>query len=131
MFHESKISAPVILSKSKVYLREDDIMVFEICENVEIEVEDMMEMIQTAGVIGEGKAYKNMIIAGKYASISNDAQNVMDEEESLLYTIAEAIVIQSLSQRILGNFYLKIVSKRRPARLFNTKEKAIEWLNLF
>lgn len=131
LLNEISVIKEVTLSKSKIYLREDNIMVFEVFNNVEIEVENMEEMIMQAGIIGGGNKYPNLILAGKYATISNAAQQVMDKEESLRYTNAEAIVIQSLSQRILGNFYLRIVSKRIPARLFNSKDKAIAWLKQY
>jgi hypothetical protein len=47
---------------------------------------------------------------------------------------AEAILISSLSHRILGNFYLKItqqINPSHPIKLFNDEEEAVNWLIQF
>ena len=42
--------------------------------------------------------------------------------------IASAIIINSLSQKLLGNFYLKINKPNEPTKMFSDKKKAIEWI---
>lgn len=47
---------------------------------------------------------------------------------------AEALIISSMSQRILGNFYLKIsqqINKSHPIKLFKNEDEAWEWLKQF
>jgi len=47
------------------------------------------------------------------------------------YKIAEAIIINSLGQRLLGNFYFKIISKKNkslPRKIFTDENSAINWL---
>lgn len=41
---------------------------------------------------------------------------------------AEALVINSLALRIMGNFYLKVNKPARPSKLFNDRTIALEWL---
>lgn len=102
---------------------------FEVKPNFEVLLEDVIEMVETAGQIGSGNKYKNLIVAGQFSSISNEATAFMNTEEAHRFTKKEAIVINSLAQRILGNFYMGIVTKARPTKLFNSTEKAIYWLN--
>jgi hypothetical protein len=45
--------------------------------------------------------------------------------------VADAFVIDSLAQRILGNFYLKFNKPQFPTRFFNSKEEALIWLEAF
>jgi hypothetical protein len=40
-----------------------------------------------------------------------------------------AIVINGLDQKIIGNFYLKVLKPERITRIFNTKQEAIKWLD--
>lgn len=106
----------------------DDIIEFAVKEGCEVELTDVKEMVLTAGELGGGKMFKNLIIAGEYSSMTSEATQYMKSDEAHRYTIADAIVIDSLAQRILGNFYLGIVNKKRPSKLFNSKEKALGWL---
>lgn len=113
------------------FIREciDDLLIYDVKFQHEVTLEDIMEMVETAGIIGGGKKFKILIIAGEYSSISNDATMFMKSEEAHRFTYKEAIVINSLAQRILGNFYMGIVQKKRPTTIFNSTEKAIAWLN--
>jgi len=113
------------LKTCRVSLIEDGIIEFAVKE---VELSDVKEMVLTAGELGGGKMFKNLIIAGEYSSMSSEATQYMNSDEAHRYTIADAIVIDSLAQRILGNFYLGIVNKKRPSKLFNSKEKALHWL---
>ena len=117
------------LRSCSVRLVSESIIEFVVKDNMEVELPDVKEMIETAGEFGNGKQFKNLIVAGKYSSMSPEATQYMKTDEAHRYTLADAIVIDSLAQRILGNFYLGIVSKKRPSKLFNSKDKAIHWLN--
>jgi hypothetical protein len=44
---------------------------------------------------------------------------------------ADAFVIHSLPQKILGNIYLNFKSPQIPTCFFSSEEKAIEWLSLY
>ncbi len=115
--------------KFKAFFCSDNIMLFETNQNSEIELDDIKEMISLAFKILEKRKNKNLIIAGKYSLISSEAQKYMNTKEADINNpTAEAIVITSLSQRIIGNFYLSLISSKRPSKLFTSVDKAIEWL---
>lgn len=109
-------------------LLEGDIFVIDVKSGHEVLIEDVKEMISTAGTIGGGRKLKNLIVANEYASMSSEATAYMKTEEAHRFTKSEAVVINSLAQRIVGNFYLAIVSQTRPSKLFNEVDKAIDWL---
>jgi hypothetical protein len=44
---------------------------------------------------------------------------------------ADAFVIYSLPQKLVGNFYLKVNKPPVPTRFFKTPEEAIRWLRKF
>lgn len=126
MLKETVISKQ--LKSCRVSLIGNDIIEFVVKEGCEVDLADVKEMVLTAGELGGGRMFKNIIIAGKYSSMSSEATLYMKTDEAHRYTIADAIVIDSLAQRILGNFYLGIVNEKRPSKLFNSKEKALNWL---
>ncbi len=42
---------------------------------------------------------------------------------------AEALVLNSMALRLMGNFYLKVNKPARESRLFNNRDVAFEWLS--
>jgi hypothetical protein len=40
----------------------------------------------------------------------------------------EAVIVNSLGNRILGNIYLKMINLKYPSKIFNDRETAIAWL---
>ena len=116
------------LNTCYIKLLEGDVLKIEVKPNTEVLLEDIKLMVNTAGELGNNRKLKNLIIAGAYSSMHAEATLFMKTEEAHRFTEKEAIVITSLAQRILGNFYLGIVSQKRPAKLFNSSDKALEWL---
>lgn len=76
------------------------------------------------------KPVKKLIISGIYTTVDKEARNFIKNENNKRsdYIIAEAIVIHSLSQRILANFYFKIVKPKYPIKVFTDLDEAYIWL---
>lgn len=47
------------------------------------------------------------------------------------YSQADAFVIHSVAQRILGNFYVRVFRPERPTRFFTDQAEALKWLKQF
>lgn len=75
--------------------------------------------------------HKKLIITGKYTEITKEARLFGMHENKRISEIvkAEAIVVHSLYQKMVINFYYQFIGSSIPVRLFTDKEKAIEWLN--
>lgn len=63
-------------------------------------------------------------------SFSKEARNFVASKEVNKVVKAEALVINSMALRIMGNFYLKVNKPARESKLFNNRELALEWLKL-
>lgn len=74
---------------------------------------------------------KNLVVAGKYTQLSTEAMRYIQSsnEKRRDLILAEAIVVNSLAQRLLGNFYFRILSPKYNVRMFNSEEKAMKWLD--
>ncbi len=69
-----------------------------------------------------------LVIYSEDNMFSKDAREYIASEEVSNILKADAFVIKGLALRIIGNGYLKINKPKRPTRLFNSKEDAIDWL---
>jgi hypothetical protein len=59
---------------------------------------------------------------------SKEARQYIASKEINTIVKAEALVINSMALRIMGNFYLKVNKPARESRLFNDRLLALEWL---
>ncbi len=96
----------------------------------EFKIEDQKEFVKAQKEMG-GLVLPVLILCGDHSSTNIDFLNYVSKKENDPYTKADAFVIKSMAQRILGNFYLNIVKPERPTKVFNTKEEAFKWLEQY
>ena len=97
--------------------------------DVEIDVHHVEADFEAAKKLTEGKKYLSLVLASKHTSITPAAQKRSMAKEKYEHVVAQAIVVKSLAQRILGNFMIKFIKYPMPCELFTSKEKAVQWLN--
>ncbi len=128
---------PVILLRQKhfetisVALRNDGIAQVSVIGNSEIDVQHVKLVVDTLEELGEGKKFPLLIVVGEYTLPTPEARAYIATHESDPYASAEAYVIRSLSQKLVGNVFLAFNKPARPTRIFNDEEKALEWLKTF
>ena len=85
--------------------------------------------IQLRELTGD-KPHKKLIITGKRTEITKDARLFGMEEAKRIGDLvkAEAIVVHSLYQKMVINFYRRFVDSKYPTRFFTDVDKAKEWL---
>lgn len=119
-----KIDSPV----GSVSLWENGILHTHTKAEMEINVAICEEIHQIALEITNGKPYPNLFTFTKYVLPDEDSRNFMLLPKRLALTCADAIVVNSLAQKIIGNFYLKINRPPIPTKLFSKQEDAEKWL---
>ncbi len=119
------------LANAEVMLRSDGIIHFYVKANVTLTGNDAKEMVKATGEIGNNKKFPILISSGKYGMADVDAREYAASPDGNKYTIAGALVVKSLAQKLLGNAYIKVNKPTTPTALFNDEEKAIEWLKTF
>ncbi len=117
------------LARAEVGLRTDGIMYFRINDGEILELDDSKQIVDAIKRIGEGKPYPNLVVVGKDASVDSEARAFAASEEGNIYTVADAVVIHSFAQQLVGNFYIRFNKPIRPTRLFNSEARAIQWLH--
>lgn len=119
------------LESSEVNFRSDGIVNLHIKPNHSLSVGDTKKMIEYIGKKGNGKKLLLLITTGKYALADKDAREFGASEAGNEYTLAAAIVVKSLAQKLLGNAYIKVNKPIAPNTLFTDEKKAIDWLKTF
>lgn len=114
-----------------IALRNDGLVAVRVISNYEIDVHHVEQVVKALKEIGNGAKYPLLIVVGEYTLPSPDARAYIATAESDPYASAEAYVIQSFSQKIVGNGYLRFNKPARPTHIFTDEEKAIEWLKTF
>jgi len=99
-------------------------------DNVEITLEDAEEQYEALRSRYDGKTkYRILVEFGRYTSISKEARDFSTVPERNAMTLANAVVVRSLAHRIIINFLISFIRKQNMRmKMFDSKEKAIEWL---
>ena len=120
------------LSASIISLRSDGLFQVQMKEiEREVMIDDVRAMTTTVGEMGKGKKYPMLILIKRFNPITKDASEYAASEIAGRYTLADAIVIPNFAIRIATNFYIKIFKPKRPTKMFNSEEKAVDWLKTF
>ena len=120
----------ISLSCGQLTLIEDGIVQFQCIDHTYTE-NDVKEINLALGRIANGEKVLQLVIASDYSTVNPAARKAMGRPEYSIFSIAEAYLIKSLAQKILGNFYLKIDKPSVPTRLFNDYDEALNWLRQF
>ena len=89
------------------------------------------EVVRFRTEISKGQSFLCVVYANKVLKITKEARDYFASDEGVEGVIAAAIVIDSLFQATLINFFLKVSSPKIPSKLFTTKVKAQLWLSEF
>ena len=114
----------------KVSLRNDGIMQVEIAPEQEVTVDNIKDIIEVIGKLGDRKQYPILILPGAY-TLPNEEARLYLASPGDPYALAEAYVTHSLPQKLVGNFYLQFNKPPRPTRMFTNADDALKWLKGF
>jgi hypothetical protein len=112
----------------KVSLREDGIMQVEIEPEQEVTIDNVKEIIEAIGKLGNRNKYPVLVLPGEYTLPTPEARLFIASPGNP-YALAEAYLTHSLPQKLVGNFFLQFNKPERPTRMFSKYEEALEWLN--
>ncbi len=120
------------LETSIAHLETDGKILFVIFkEETDMHLENVDEIINARVKMQEGKKMLVFADVRKVWQVSKEARVKAANPEFLNLSIATAIFTESLSSKILANFYIKFNKPPVPTKMFNSKEKAMEWLDTF
>jgi hypothetical protein len=71
------------------------------------------------------------MVADSTTQFTSDSREFSASKEGLRFSLAEALVVKNLAQKLIVNFYLKFNNPSVPSKAFNTEDEAIKWLLSF
>ena len=107
---------------------EEGILQNFIKDGVHFNAENAWELKRANMELANGERYCVLLTAGFLADITKDAREAVSSEKYLMSTKAKALLVTSMGQKIMGNFYLSINKPVMKTAVFSEREKAIEWL---
>jgi len=110
-------------------MRSDGLLQITVQPGTNTTVADIKEVVIAVGKVSKGLRYPLLIIAGKDATLDTEAMTYMAKGDTDPYSVAEAYLISSISQKLLGNFYLSFNKPVKPTRIFTDKAEAEKWLS--
>lgn len=118
----------IVFNYARVQLYSTGLIRIEMMGNEKIGLKESKEMNRAVGVLSKGKEALILMLADELASFDKEALNFSASDEGLQYSIAEAMVVKSITQRLTANLYLKIVRPKKPSKIFNSEKEAMKWL---
>ena len=112
----------------EISLEDKNLVFFRYFESIEIDVEDVEENLKaTEALLEKAKQYHLIIVPGMYSTITREAReiNILDHKHQYFRT--EGVVIESLSTRLIMNFYYRQFEHKHPVKFAPSEEAAVHW----
>lgn len=131
MAEEPKIIAKKDIGFANIQVGDDGIMYIDIRTDGEFSLDHAKRLFEASLEVGKGKPFPNLIMLGRYFLPTSEARQYVGSPERSSKALAEAYVIKSLPQKLLGNFYIRFDKPLAPTKLFTDEKKALLWLKQF
>lgn len=117
--------------KTIVSLIEGNMIHIHLKSQMEITLDDTQEILEAMRLVSGGKKLPVFIDAGEFASIDDDVRVFSASKAGNIYTLADAIAVDNIAQKLMANFYLKNNEPKVPTKIFKNKSDALAWLREF
>lgn len=111
-------------------LRSDGIVQLNTSTDADFTMKETMMYMHALEEITEGNPHLILKVPGAHANVDNETRKYM-ANEGLKFSIAEAVIVRNLAQRMIGNFYIRYDKPKVPVRLFTNHAEAEHWLKTF
>jgi hypothetical protein len=108
-----------------------NIMFIDYKEGTEITVEIMKQMMQDMIELSKGKKFAVFSDLTKNISSTAEARIYGAKNEFTSYTVANAVITNSLAIKIMVNFFITFNKPEKPTRLFKDRKGAVDWLKTY
>ncbi|MCX6311099.1 MAG: hypothetical protein NT084_05620 [Bacteroidetes bacterium] len=135
MIRKEKINSSTLpdinLGHSVIIQRADGIIEIDCCDNFEYEVEHIQENYNQIKKLVGTKKVLILSVTKPFTTTTKDVRDFIASAPHRAFVKAEAFLIHTLGQTIMGNFFLKVNKPIVPAKFFKSKTEAEKWLKSF
>lgn len=93
-----------------------------------ISVEDCYAMAKFISQIGRAEKYLFLTEPEQRANIDEAARVLLASEKGNRFTYKNAILCSSIIHEMIGNFFIRMDNPVVPTKLFNSRDRALDWL---
>jgi hypothetical protein len=113
---------------STISLIDEDIVKVFIKPDLDFEKKDVDDIRNSIEKLSEGNRVLTLVDVSENTTGNSEVREYGSKEGANKYATATAYITDSLAQRIVVNFFINLYRKGTPTRIFNSEDKAIEWL---
>jgi hypothetical protein len=121
----------IITRTQEMVLDEQGIVCCKVLEGAQIDLEDAKENVMAVRVLSNNKRVPVFVDVSGSKGGTKEARNYFASEEVAEVQTACAFLVKSPFSYLIGNFFLGLNRTKFPFQLFQTEEKAKEWLQKF
>ena len=121
----------VFKTKTAELKLENGILQCDVFPNAEITIEEGKKIMEASFKLSNGKKLPILADMRRIKSMPRESRIYLSGEEATKTASALAVLIETSISKIIGNFILGLNKPTYPVKMFNSKQKAIEWLKEF
>ena len=95
---------------------------------ITLTVDDAIEAKNMNLKLAKGKPYALLVSKGEFSNIPAAVRRLISDDSFAGDTIAKALLANSVADKLIGQFYIKVDKPVVKTKLFTDKAKAIIWL---
>jgi len=117
---------------SSFYFEEENLLFVKMKENPDLTVKNLvLSNEQTFAVLGE-TVYQAIYDVRhlQFTHIPREVLNYVADSPYGKYQYSEAFIISGLGQKLIANFYLKVVEPKVRSKMFTSFGSALDWLEI-
>jgi len=95
-----------------------------------VTLEMAKDMVKSRVEFAENVSYPAVVFIDGLKSISKEARDYL-AEDGTIGLVAGALVMKSVYNTFIGNFFLKLTSPPFPSKIFTDLNSALEWLEQY
>jgi hypothetical protein len=93
-----------------------------------ISVEDCYAMAKFISQIDGNRKYLMLTEPQRGSNIDEEARTLLASEKGNRFTYKNAILCSSIIHEMIGNFFIRMDNPVVPTKLFNSRDRALDWL---
>jgi hypothetical protein len=116
------------LEQLTMEVRSDHVLYVKIKSECHLTLSDVLQIEKIMEENHSGSKFYNLFDFGHFSDLDDDVRKWASDSKGNSRTLADAIVIYSLPQRLIANFYLKVNKPPKPTKVFSNTVEALTWL---
>jgi len=113
---------------ASIRVRNDGIVQINSQEDVLFGLQESLLVHSKVNELNENKPMLILHVPGKHTNIDDETRKFLSSEKGVKNRLAFAFVLQSLGQKLVANFFLKVNKPKIPTRFFTSQHEAEKWL---